>query len=375
MCSACDYKCLKCQLVNNLSKCSLCDEGAYLDTTSLSCKTCPLGAKSCVDTTNIIECNAGYLKSSNSLFCTACSLNCVSCPSSTSVCSVCATSYYVSSGVCKLCNISNCANCLGVGSAVYCSQCSEGYYRLSSTSCASCALNCRVCSNSTICSACKTGYYIQAGGCTAVVVPISNCYTYSNVTVNGTNKCTACSSGYYLSSSSLQCIPCSITCTACYGDHFGKCTACITTAKLFNQMCIPANYVDSKKRQIYYTAVANAADFNGGKLACSSLLYLGTAISFNLNNIAAYKLVISYRLFTALPSQQYTISINSTSDNEPISSASSSTFSSSTQAYQICSPSTTSYYSHIGTVTFTGLRLQNTISLNSVSSSLNLYVS
>ncbi len=29
-----------------------------------------MGAQSCVDSTNIIACNAGYLKSSNNLYCT-----------------------------------------------------------------------------------------------------------------------------------------------------------------------------------------------------------------------------------------------------------------------------------------------------------------
>jgi hypothetical protein len=31
---ACNYKCLKCLIVNNISKCSLCDTATYLDTTT-----------------------------------------------------------------------------------------------------------------------------------------------------------------------------------------------------------------------------------------------------------------------------------------------------------------------------------------------------
>lgn len=108
LCLPCDYKCLKCQVVNSLSKCSQCDAGSYLDTTSLVCKLCPMGAKTCSDQTSIIECNPGYLKSSNSLFCTQCTSNCISCPSSNTVCSVCQNGYYVSSGICRKCNISNC---------------------------------------------------------------------------------------------------------------------------------------------------------------------------------------------------------------------------------------------------------------------------
>jgi hypothetical protein len=53
-CKPCDYKCTKCQVINNISKCSLCDDGAYLDSTTSSCKLCPVGAKTCVDSSNII---------------------------------------------------------------------------------------------------------------------------------------------------------------------------------------------------------------------------------------------------------------------------------------------------------------------------------
>lgn len=378
LCMPCDYKCLKCQVINGLSKCSLCDDGAYLDTTTLACKLCPMGAKSCVDPTNIVDCNPGYLKSSNSLFCTPCVANCVSCPSSTSVCSVCTTGYFVSAGTCRLCTIVNCANCLAVGASTFCSACNEGYFRASSTLCSSCPLNCKICSSATVCTTCKTGYFTQAGGCSVVATPISNCSIYSNSTVNGINKCSTCISGYYLSTTGLQCIPCSITCSSCYGDHFGKCTACVTGTKLYNQMCVPVNYVDAKKLQLYYTAVANVGDFVGGGLVCSGLLYSGVTVTLRLDNLAAYKVVVSYRIFTDLPTQQYTISINSTSNSTSLSSSftsnSSFTYSSSSLSYQLCQPSTTPYYSHISTTTLPSLRLQNTLTFSSSSSS-NLYIS
>ena len=44
MCELCDYQCLSCILVNGISKCSRCDTGTYLSTTSATCQACPAGA-------------------------------------------------------------------------------------------------------------------------------------------------------------------------------------------------------------------------------------------------------------------------------------------------------------------------------------------
>lgn len=357
-CMACDYKCIKCQVVNSISKCSACEDGAYLDTNTLTCKLCPMGAKTCADATTIVECESGYLKSSNSLFCTACPANCVSCPSSTSVCSVCASGYYMSAGVCRRCNITNCDICTAVSSSVYCTTCASGYYRSSSTVCSACPLNCRVCSSATVCTTCRSGYYIQGGGCALVSTLIDSCDVYSNATVNTVNKCTTCMNGYYVSTTGLQCVPCSIMCSSCYGDHYGRCTACNSNAKLFNQMCIPYSYTSSSKVQLYYTAAADGIRLGGGSNICSSLLYTGTAIRLELNGLSAYKLVVKYRIFTDAPSQAYNLSLNS-STNSSTTLTSNTSYSTTMQVssalgYQLCtnSSSNASYYSHINTSTF-----------------------
>ena len=47
ICEQCDYKCLACTEVNDIKKCSECDTGTYLDDTTLTCKSCPMGAESC----------------------------------------------------------------------------------------------------------------------------------------------------------------------------------------------------------------------------------------------------------------------------------------------------------------------------------------
>lgn len=86
-------------------------------------------------------------------------------------------------------------------------------------------------------------------------------YTYnsSNVTVSNNNgyQCNTCQASYYISniniSSPSQCLPCSILCIQCYGNHFGRCTACASNAVLYNQMCIPLPYVSNSVMQLYYT--------------------------------------------------------------------------------------------------------------------------
>lgn len=340
-----------------------------------------MGAKTCVDATTIVECESGYLKSSNSLFCTACTTNCTSCPASPTNCSVCASGYYISSGLCRQCNISNCDICTSISNTLYCTTCSSAYYRSSSTTCSPCPLNCKACTSATVCTTCKTGYYIQGGGCARVATTIDSCDVYSNTTSNGTNKCSTCMTGSYLAASGVQCVPCSITCSACYGDHFGRCTACASNAKLFNQMCIPLSFLASNKVQLYYTPSADAnSRLTGGTPVCSSLLYSGTTINLQLSSLSAYKLVIQYRLFTDVVSQAYNVSLNSSTNSTSVLTTNSSYNTtaqvSSALGYQLCSANnmTNLYYAHINSVTFTSVKLNNTLSFASVSSSLFLYL-
>ena len=53
-CQLCGYKCSICSIVNDISKCSECQQGTYLDGTTLTCKSCPSGAKSCANANTII---------------------------------------------------------------------------------------------------------------------------------------------------------------------------------------------------------------------------------------------------------------------------------------------------------------------------------
>lgn len=196
-CQPCPLNCLRCQNVNNIEKCSVCSEGAYLDTATQTCKACPLGAKSCQDSTTISECLVGYQRSSNALFCTPCPENCLACPVSTEVCTTCNTSYYLSSSKCLKCTIANCQTCYSISSQQYCSVCAVGYYRQSTTSCLQCASNCQVCSSGTLCTQCKEGHYLASGNCVQANSLIQNCEIYLSTTVNGQHQCQKCSNGYY----------------------------------------------------------------------------------------------------------------------------------------------------------------------------------
>jgi hypothetical protein len=116
-----------------------------------------------------------------------------------------------------------------------------------------------------------------------------------------------------------------------------------------------------------------------------SLLYQGVTINLNLNNLAVYKLVINYRLFSDIPGQQFTVSLNSNTALTSLYSVLSSytsvyTYSiqtTSSMNYQIYTSiySTSSYYSPISSLTFNQVLLQNTLIFISVYSSLNLYTS
>lgn len=146
-------------------------------------------------------------------------------------------------------------------------------------------------------------------------------------------------------------------------------------------MCIPIPYITSTQLQLYYTAAANSISFTGGNLMCSKLVYSGSTITLNLNNLGSYKLVVSFRLFTDIAGQQYNISLNSTTNTTSLNSTNntynSSTFTSSSLGYQIClnSNSSASYYAHISNTTFSSVKLQNTLKFTSVSSTLKLHIS
>jgi hypothetical protein len=145
-------------------------------------------------------------------------------------------------------------------------------------------------------------------------------------------------------------------------------------------MCLPVPYITSTQLQIYYTANSNWNSFLGGNLVCSSSLYSGSVISFEIKNLAAYKFVITYKVSTDLPGQQYNVSLNSTSNstmntkmNVTNSNYNYYSQAGSSTGYKICN-SSKPYYVHIANLTFTGVKMSNMLSF-ATSSVLNIYFS
>lgn len=282
-CILCSDRCLSCTVINSITKCSSCQTGTYLDTVTQSCKSCPIGAKSCSSPTAIIDCQSGYRKSSNSLYCTPCPSNCLSCPTSDTVCSSCAIGYYLNtSSLCSQCNLDKCVTCGRSGSTVLCTSCLSGYFLISGT-CRACSSNCRKCTSATTCTVCNTEYFLSSGTCSAVTTSVSNCQTYSSSTV-----CSTCATSYYLSSN--VCYPCSLLCSTCDGPHFGRCSVCNSNAAFFNKMCLITNFPSTTTYNLYYSFPASIGLVSSGTLSCESQYVTGTIITINLNNLKAYKL-------------------------------------------------------------------------------------
>ena len=195
----------------------------------------------------------------------------------------------------------------------------------------------------------------MGGGCLAATTLVSNCNLYSSSAV-----CSSCLSGYYLQSS--KCQPCSMLCTACYGLHFGQCTACATNAVLFNQMCMPINYIANSQYQLYYSYPSSSLLLSGGSIDCNRYLYSGTSLALTLTKLAASQIRISWRLFSIGGSTTYSVSF-STSTGTAVSTF--STSSSSGDSFTLCSSNISATYS-------TGREFSHLISVIKYNSTLTI---
>lgn len=250
-CHICPSYCATCAISNNLTICMSCLNGTYLDTTG-NCRSCPDGAFSCTST-SITACIVGYY-SVSAIVCLPCSSNCQSCNSAT--CQICVSGYYLSSGNCLKCSDS-CLTCTSSG----CSSCPTGFYLLS-RQCLACPSHCNACSASTPtkCTTCQSGYYNVNGICNLVSNNISSCNIYSSGSV-----CSSCTLGTYLSGN--QCLPCSISCSNCWGSHFGLCSSCSSNFNIFNLMCIASNFPNSLSYQLYFHLPSYQGLFSGGSVS------------------------------------------------------------------------------------------------------------
>jgi hypothetical protein len=356
VCVVCGYMCSSCVVINSISKCSSCSGSTYLDSTTASCKSCPTGASVCSSATVISSCQTGYYLTSNSLFCLACPSNCQSCPSSNTVCQSCSTGYYLNTSQCYQCTKANCQACAFFSNAQYCTGCNTGYYATGG-SCFACGTNCNQCTASA-CVTCASGYYLSGGACLTVTTAVSNCNNYQSA-----SSCSSCLSGYYLSSA--KCQPCSILCTTCTALHFGACSACATSAGLFNQMCLPTKYLSSSSYQLYYSFPSASTITTQGAQDCNHYLYSGTTLSLSLNSLAGSKVTLKWRVFSVGVSSSYSVGWTNTAGT---SSFSFTTSSSVGEAFALCSSSPSSlYYLHIGQQDISSIKTSNSLIFTSSS--------
>lgn len=341
-CKLCPSSCTNCKIINNITTCTLCSAGTYLDTASGLCRSCPNGAATC-DNIQITTCIVGYYLVSP-IVCLPCVANCQQC--STADCFLCNQGYYKnSSGGCVACNSS--LSCQGCTSISACTSCASGFY-LTTTAprkCLSCSTNCLTCTSSA-CTICAPGYYRASGICQKGTT-IEKCQTY-----NSSISCSACVSGFYLYNG--QCLPCSSNCLTCTGSTFGDCQVCQTGFTLYNLMCLPVNYLTSKSYQLYYHLPGFASSFSGGTLStCVESVYIGKSISFSLQELAASSVLVTWKLyiFDSNSATSYTITINS----QP-----STLYNATSTLSSICGDASADLY-HIQTTTFTNIQSNNTL--------------
>ena len=144
-----------------------------------------------------------------------------------------------------------------------------------------------------------------SGGCNLATTAVGNCNVYSSP-----STCSTCVSTYFLSAG--KCLSCSLLCTNCYGIHFGVCTACSSSATLFNQMCLANKYNSNNEYQVYYSYPSSLSLLSGGAEDCNNYLYKSTSISISLNNLSASRLRIRWRLFSISGSSTYAVAITNT---------------------------------------------------------------
>ena len=227
-CQPCAGICLTCSSPLNISACTTCRTGAFVNTTTGMC-----------------QCTAGVMDQNG---------NCVLvCDPS---CSTCVASH----------NASQCTSCTavnatlvdgpipGVGTCV----CPDGtFFDPTVSNCVPCPLGCSTCTNATTCTSCSTGYYPDptSGLCPNCMLVMSNCTACTNATfctdclpgnqaINGicvpTTLPQPCPAGQFLGPNGV-CETCpGANCTSC--DSTGTCLACAQGSALNSSgICVPCH--------------------------------------------------------------------------------------------------------------------------------------
>lgn len=197
-CLKCDLdNCLQCDNKTNELKCSLCENGFYLDMKNKVCvKNCPQ------------ETYFNYEKN----HCGECPENCTLCDSNKQ-CKKCLDGFLFEDGFCV-------------------DRCSENYVEKDFT-CKRCKdKNCKICNKNDVCKCelCDESYKLENGECK-----------------------TLCSNGFYqevISEDNVQCKPCSDNCDTCLDDK--TCLKCLNFKMISNRML---NLFDFNQHKIKYISI------------------------------------------------------------------------------------------------------------------------
>ena len=231
VCAPCNAPCKTC--MNHPSFCTSCLNGkGYLQTSAVS--------QSCV-----LSCVAGTYPVGG--VCQVCDFKCATCLGSATNCISCPSGQVLYKGGCW----SQCPaiSLQRVGQNASCSDtCPDGFYKVSQTECAPCAIECTTCSGSaTNCTSCLHGSVSINGSCTVqcgenefsfrgiCVACSKSCYGCKNTPQN----CISCARGYvktgsicekgclshqFFDAGQQRCIACGPGCATCSAFNF--CTTC-----------------------------------------------------------------------------------------------------------------------------------------------------
>ncbi|KAL4456740.1 hypothetical protein ABPG73_014766 [Tetrahymena malaccensis] len=344
ICNKCDSSCASCKGPSS-SDCLTCNQSQYFISVKQNnicvpicdlsqsqfidnsnplqayCQICMSSCQTCINLTSCTSCVQGYYL--NGSICSQCDSSCLSCSGSTSSdCSVCAQSgYYISLNLNKKCVAScdtsqaqyidfstnpqqpycrKCSSlCQTCSDSQSCTTCIQGYY-LQASQCFPCDTSCLSCSKAgpSNCIVCQQqGYFIstkQNNICVASCdltqgqyIDQSNpqqyyCKQCSNFcqSCNNQQNCLACIQGYYLNNN--KCFQCDASCLQCSDQGSSNCTICqqsgyYISTKLNNQ-CVPqcdttqAQYVDSttNTNQYYCRQCPEACQICNSATSCTT---------------------------------------------------------------------------------------------------------
>jgi len=142
------------------SKCSTCNYAGSSDTDGCVCVV--ENCSDCDSDSVCTECASGYRVTDDDT-CEACTTGCTGCSAAAATCTACSTGYALNDGenTCDECE----ANCDTCDSGTVCTDCASGYY-LDSEDCTACAIdNATACSDEETATSCDTGYQAISGAC------------------------------------------------------------------------------------------------------------------------------------------------------------------------------------------------------------------